>query len=732
MPKTDNRTMKNFSKNFINQEYLKNNNDPYFYRNKKNEQRKSRHLNANEVEILVKNNNFAEDWNEIYVTNEFDPTLVKNCEFYGRIIIGKLTNTYLEKNELRLPVGITNSTIISCDIGDNVIIRHVHYLAHYIINDNCILFNIEEIFTTDNAKFGNGILKEGESEDVRIWLEVSNENCERKILPFESIITADAYLWSRYRDDAKLMKKFIDITDNSFDRKRGYYGVIGTETVIKNCRIIRNVNIGEYAYIKGANKLKNLTINSSKEEPTQIGEGVELVNGIVGYSSKIFYGCKAVRFVTGRNTQVKYGARLINSMLGDNSTVSCCEILNNLVFPFHEQHHNNSFLIAATVLGQSNIAAGATIGSNHNSRSPDGELFAGRGFWPGLCTNFKYNSKFASFVLIAKGSYQYELNITYPFSLVSAEPGDTPIKIMPAYWFVYNMYAIARNNFKFKARDKRVIKIQNIEFDYLAPDTVSEMLNSIKRIQYLIGKKLNAGNKKLSEAELILKGKEYIRNNKEELEIHDDEAMNKHGAIIVKPLKSIQEYIKMCKYFTLKYLITYFKFSEEEINFNIFLEKINKLYSKKLFISWINLGGQLVPEEEVDNIIDNIKTGKLSSWDLIHKQYNKLWDEYPEQKARFAIYILEEITETKIGNIDSKLWKNLFNDVIEITRDVLSLSISTRQKDFDSPFRKMSYRNKKEMEAVLGNVMDNSFIIGLEKETAMQISVYQKISESIK
>ncbi|MBN2545799.1 MAG: DUF4954 family protein [Spirochaetes bacterium] len=732
MSETNNKSMEYFSKNFINPEYLKKNDDPYFYRNKKNGKVQCRHLHANEVEILVKNNNFAEDWNEILVTDEFDPTLVKNCEFYGRITIGKLTNVYLEKNELRLPVGITNSTIISCDIGDNVIIRHVHYLSHYIINNNCILFNIEEMFTTDNAKFGNGILKEGESEDIRIWLEVSNENCERKILPFESIITADAYIWSKYRDDEKLMKKFIEITESGYDKKCGYYGVIGTESVIKNCRIIRNVKVGEYAYIKGANKLKNLTINSSKEEPTQIGEGVELVNGIVGYSSKIFYGCKAVRFVTGRNTQVKYGARLINSMLGDNSTVSCCEILNNLVFPFHEQHHNNSFLIAATVLGQSNIAAGATIGSNHNSRSPDGELFAGRGFWPGLCTNFKYNSKFASFVLTAKGTYHYELNILYPFSLISTDLSGSPIKIIPAYWFVYNMYAIARNNYKFKARDKRVNKVQNIEFDYLAPDTVSEMLSSIKRIQYLIGKKINTEKKTLTDIELISKGKEYFNNNKEEPEIIDDEAMNKYGAIILKPLKSIHEYTKMCKYFALKYLITYFNFIEQDINFNIFMEKINQLYAKKLYTSWINLGGQLVPEEEVETLIDNIKNGKLSSWDMVHNHYKILWEKYPEQKARYALYVLEEISETKIFDISTNLWKSLLNDVIAITKDVLALSISTRQKDFESPFRKMSYRNKKEMEAVLGNVMDNSFIKGLEKETSVQVAVYQKISESIK
>ena len=96
---------------------------------------------------------------------------------------------------------------------------------------------------------------------------------------------------------------------------------------------MKDVKIGAHCYIKGSNKLKNLTINSSEAEPTQIGEGVELVNGIIGYGCHIFYGCKAVRFMLGDNSNLKYGARLINSFLGDNSTISCCEVLNNLIFP---------------------------------------------------------------------------------------------------------------------------------------------------------------------------------------------------------------------------------------------------------------------------------------------------------------------------------------------------------------------------------------------------------------
>ncbi len=42
---------------------------------------------------------------------------------------------------------------------------------------------------------------------------------------------------------------------------------------------------------------------------------------------------------------------------------------------------------------------------------------------------------------------------------------------MPGYWFMYNMYALARNAGKYASRDKRTDKSIEYEYDFLAPDT---------------------------------------------------------------------------------------------------------------------------------------------------------------------------------------------------------------------------------------------------------------------
>ena len=270
--------------NFIDKKYLKDGHDEYFFRNQqvKKPENGWRHLRSDEIERLVKNNNTATSWDTILVTDDFDTNLVKNNRFYGMVRIGAIKRVVLQYHDLKMACGITGSTIISCDIGDYVAIHGVRYMANYIVGDRCILFNIHEVSCTDHSKFGNGIIKEGEPEDVRVWLELMNEAGGRRVLPFDGMITADAYLWAKYTDIQKLQDRLFEITNKEHDSRRGYYGTIGEGCVIKNSWIIKDAKIGSCCYIKGASKLKNITINSSEEEPTQIGEGVILVNGIVG------------------------------------------------------------------------------------------------------------------------------------------------------------------------------------------------------------------------------------------------------------------------------------------------------------------------------------------------------------------------------------------------------------------------------------------------------------------
>jgi len=716
---------------FIDSRYLPKGKDEYYLRNVQNRSGiPYRQLTAYEIEVLVRNRNTSANWNDILVSDDFTPELVQNCKFFGLVRIGKLTPYYLEFHNLRRPVGLYNSTIISCDFGDNVCIDNTNYLSHYIIGNDVMIVNTNEMATTDRAKFGNGILKEGEDESIRIWLEVCNENGGRSIIPFNGMLPGDAWLWTRFRDDKPLQEKFKEFTSAQFDNRRGYYGKVGDRTVIKNCKIIKDVWIGSDAYLKGANKLKNLTINSSPAAMSQIGEGCELVNGIVGFGCRVFYGVKAVRFIMASHSQLKYGARLINSYLGNNATISCCEVLNSLIFPAHEQHHNNSFLCAALVMGQSNMAAGATIGSNHNSRSPDGEIVAGRGFWPGLCVSLKHNSRFASFVLLAKGDYPAELDIPIPFSLVSNDVSKDELMVMPAYWFLHNMYALARNSWKYIDRDKRIDKIQLLEYDYLAPDTVSEIVHALSLLEQFTGLALarqGAKPEKYSASELREMGASLLEHSPgqaETLEILAEGWENSDRKVrLIKVPQAWALFRELVAHHAAEQLMRFIR----DRRIGSFEDMAASLPAVGTLHPWVNAGGQLIRGSELEKFIGQIHHGKIRNWEQVHQWYGQQAESYAMDKLTHALAALKAVTGFSLRKDGPEALGHLLRRSVATREQLTNEIYDSRAKDYSNPFRKMVYASTEEMNAVVGRLQDNSFI----KQEKDALKKYRKEVEGI-
>ncbi len=754
-----------FRRQFVPAEHLPPNQDEFYLRNQQlGRQPAWRHLQAHEIETLVKNANTCDNWDLFLVADPFDPRLIRSSEFSGLVRIARLEAVMLEHHDMQMPAGISDSMLISCDVGENAAIHNVRYLAHYIVGDNVMLLNTSEMHTTNHAKFGNCIVKDGEPEDVRVWLDLVNETGTRAVMAFDGMIAADAYIWSKYRDDAALQRQLREITQRQFDSRRGFYGTVGAGSVVKNCQILKDVKIGPACYVKGANKLKNLTINSTDDEPTQIGEGVEMINGIVGLGCHVFYGCKAVRFVMGNNSNLKYGARLIHSYLGDNSTVSCCELLNNLIFPAHEQHHNNSFLVASLVLGQSNLAAGATIGSNHNSRANDGEIVAGRGFWPGLCTTLKHCCRFASFALLVKGDYPAELNVPLPFCLLNDDRGNDRLLVIPAYWWLYNMYALARNTWKFTTRDRRKTKTQHVEFDCLAPDTAEEIFVGLRLLEIWAGKaRLRADGRAgdcpsfrvsengtvpldahIAEAELADLGRAMLTapaTGAADPEIlGENMEASRRPVVILKARQAYAAYREMLHYYAVKNLLAYM-----EANPDATCQTMCRDLAAPREKNWVNLGGQLAPEPEVERLLDDIKAGRLKNWQEIHGRYDEMWQDYPRRKQAHALAALLELLgggdcpdfrasgdcpdfrgsengTVPFGPLNPEdlappLWNAALDEAVRIQEYVRDQVYISRKKDYDNPFRQITFRNAEEMKAVLGTAEDNGFVKQVRQET---------------
>ncbi|WP_281350669.1 DUF4954 family protein [Phnomibacter ginsenosidimutans] len=394
-------------------------------------------------------------------------------------------------------------------------------------------------------------------------------------------------------------------------------------------------------------------------------------------------------------------------------------MLNSLIFPAHEQHHNNSFLCAALIMGQSNMAAGATIGSNHNSRSPDGELQAGRGFWPGLAVSLKHNSRFASFTMIAKGDYLHELDIPLPFSLVSQNTATDSLQIMPAYWFMHNMYALARNAWKYVDRDKRIDKTQHLEFDYLAPDTINEMFTAMALLEKWTGaawyaqKGTTADDKQQQR-----KGAQLLRNNDSILASLSIEATglenSKRKVVVLKAVQAWQQYRQMIRLYGIGQMIA----AVEEAG--TFRKAANQWKGKLKRNHFTNVGGQLIPDADLQQLIARIHKGSTNSWNDVHAFYAEQSAAYPTQKLQHALASFEAISGQKVADLKEADFKVLVAEYLSIKTDLCKRIEASRAKDYSNAFRKMMYNNQAEMDEVIGKLEDNGFILQEKKQLAAE------------
>jgi hypothetical protein len=347
------------------------------------------------------------------------------------------------------------------------------------------------------------------------------------------------------------------------------------------------------------------------------------------------------------------------------------------------------------------MAAGANIGSNHNSRGADGEIVAQRGFWPALSSTLKHNCKFAPYTLIAKGNYPSELNITFPFSLLSGE--NNVRKIMPCYWWMYNLYALERNSFKVKARDNRKVIKQIVESEYLAPDTALSIIEARNTLKVLVAKAYD--NTIIDENELLKLGSKLLNSDKsviDNLDVVSFDSENSNIPVkILKPYEAYHAYKQMLIYYGAREVASWC------YKYNITLSSLQNSIKADLK-PWVNIGGQIVKLDFVDKLREDINSGVLNSWDDVHNRY-KQWDEdYEREKVANALGVLK--VSLKVDYIDEKAW-TIIKERAKNTRLYIENQVfETRVKDYNNSFRSITFRNDEERDIVLGAVEENSFI----------------------
>jgi hypothetical protein len=289
--------------------------------------------------------------------------------------------------------------------------------------------------------------------------------------------------------------------------------------------------------------------------------------------------------------------------------------------------------------------------------------------------------------------------------------------VMPGYWFMYNMYALARNAGKYISRDKRFDKTIALEYDYLAPDSINEILTALTIIKKAVATAWAKKHKKnLSEKDLEKTGEQLLETKPTEvaaLEILVTGFENsKRKVQLIKVAEAYNFYKQLIIYYGTTQLIAFI----ERKKINNWQQLADKLPAAPALTEWKNIGGQLIPAAAVKTLVTNIQSGKINSWDEVHAWYQKKSDSYITDKFSHSFAALLHILGISRSRFTKKLLTALLQQAIQTNNSLAAAIHDSRARDYQNPFRQMVYDTEAEMNKVIGSLKDNSFIKQQQEE----------------
>jgi hypothetical protein len=436
-----------------------------------------RQLFKPEIAMMEEQGSTAEDWSRVRVAERFNARRVRNCEFRGNVILGEFKQRVRLAEGVEVISGLANSTIVDCVIGNDALIKDVRLLANYVVAEGAIVVDCGRVVCSASASFGNGtraaVALEGGGREIELLAEMDVELASLVAKPLDRRTELEAY--------RKTVQEYRRLATS--DR-----GVIGAGAQVWGVSRLESSFIGPAVEINGAEMICRSTLLSSIEEPVIVESGAMIVDSIVQWGARVAGMAIVERSLLIEQSSVEGHGKVRDSVVGSNSHLAAGEVVSCLLGPFVACPHQSLLISTYWPEGRGNVGYGANVGSNHTSRAPDQEFLAGEGLFIGLGANFKFPCDFskAPYTVIACNTNLAPQKVAFPFSLIAplldyypGVPKDFN-QISPGWMLRENIYALKRNEAKFRARNRA--RRAQFDFAVIRRSTVEAMLDAVRRL----------------------------------------------------------------------------------------------------------------------------------------------------------------------------------------------------------------------------------------------------------
>ena len=430
-----------------------------------------RDLTREEIAVMEDRGCRADDWKHVQVAQDFDAFRVRRTHLKGRCVLGRFTGDIEVMAGIKLPAGIYDSTLIDCQVGNDCLLENVRFAANIIIDREAVLFDVGSITCSGSARFGAGqtiaIGPETGGRELPLWAEVTID---------------EAALITRERADRDGQAAVRVAVEQYARTATSPVGWVRRKARIRHVERIRDAYIGVSAVIDHALELTNTCVLSSSEESTEVSGGAAVRDSVLQHGVHVTGNGIVRGSALLEHSAVDEHASISASVIGPNTTIAKGEVTSSLVGPFVGFHHQSLLISAYWPEGKGNIAYGAMVGSNHNGRAPDQEIWPGEGCFFGLGTAIRFPADFSQspYSVISMGVSTLPQKVRFPFSLITvpAEPLDESQvqvpraynELIPAWGLFANAYGLVRTELKFAKRDHA--RRHLIDYKVLRPHTM--------------------------------------------------------------------------------------------------------------------------------------------------------------------------------------------------------------------------------------------------------------------
>ncbi len=564
-------------------------------------QQKFRKLSDEEIGQLIVQGCYCEDWNLIEVDNDFLSDNLRNVKFSGHNRIGRFDEEITLFGGVRMKTGIYNAHLHNCVIGNNALISNVKsYIANYSVGERAVIHTITELAVDSRNSFGNGIR-----------IKVINESGSHEIPIYDLLSSQVAYILALYRHRGKLLQVIEKLISDYSSFLTDSTGEVSAGVHIINCGILRNVRIGPYAYLEGAAKITDGTINSSVADPVFIGQGVILENFIVCSGARITDTSLVANCFVGQGSILDKSYSAIDSAFFANCQGFHGEATSIFAGPFTVSHHKSSLLIAG-LFSFMNAGSGSNQSNHLYKLGPIHEGVMERGTKTTSDSYVLWPSRVGAFSLVMGRHYRHSDTTDFPFSYLIEERDES--HLIPGI----NLRSIGtiRDSQKWPLRDRRKDPnlLDLINFNLLSPYTIQKMINGRDVLQKL------------------------LKASGESAPFY-----SYHGMVIKNHAlkRGISLYEKAIWKFLGNSLITRLKRgkinSQEDIQFS--LQKDTPLGSN---CRWIDLAGMICPSDALEKLLKAIESNEIHSLEEINAAMRSIHGNYYSYEWSWASDVLEE------------------------------------------------------------------------------------------